>query len=503
MRLKGGIKRQGRCQVKFNQKWWLLADPRLCNQKLWCVTKPTMASWWQSLGSPQHVASPMVDQSELAYRMMMRRLYRPPRGADAGGGDGASGGARQAGLMCYTPMLHAAKFRDDATYRSQRFATCEAERSAGAGGLIAQFCGNDPATLVAAARLIGDRVDAVDLNLGCPENIAKKGNYGSFLLRQPDVSIGIVEAWTAAGTGLEVPVTCKIRLMDEGSPDPQQRGLQGTLNFARALEAAGASAICVHGRTRHQKGINTGSASWEAIAQVKAAVSIPVIANGGIANYQDVAACLAATGADAVMSAEALLEDPTLFNGGSSRLDVQTYSRRQCGFSRLYLESAQEFPPSDFFKCEKAHVLKFLHGLLGACAPEVRAAVMGATSSDELGVALSLLEQDIGGCADGEAAIGAVTALRGDCAGAVGGAAGGHGGDGGDEEREVAGQRMDVQVQQRSWYRRHRRHESTDVDGAEGIFGGTAAAAGGTAQTSAADWKEKRREHFRAQGYKV
>ena len=68
-----------------------------------------------------------------------------------------------------------------------------------------------------------------------PQPIAQKGNYGSFLLRQSEVVVGIVSAWKAE---LTVPITCKVRLMDQRSPNADERGLQGTLNFCRSLEAA-------------------------------------------------------------------------------------------------------------------------------------------------------------------------------------------------------------------------------------------------------------------------
>ena len=113
------------------------------------------SEWWKSLGSPNYVCSPMVDQSELAFRLLVRELSAPRR------------------VLCYTPMIHAAKFCEDKTYRHQRFATCSAERSF-EGGLIAQFCGNDPDTLLTAAKYVEDEVDGVDLNLGCKYQISQK-----------------------------------------------------------------------------------------------------------------------------------------------------------------------------------------------------------------------------------------------------------------------------------------------------------------------------------------
>jgi hypothetical protein len=110
-------------------------------------------SWWRGLGSPVHVCSPMVDQSELAYRMLLRKHYK------------CDDTSTTRGLLCYTPMIHAEKFVSDKTYRKQRFATCEEERLM-RGGLVAQFCGNDPQVLLNAAKLVETNVDAVDLNLG-------------------------------------------------------------------------------------------------------------------------------------------------------------------------------------------------------------------------------------------------------------------------------------------------------------------------------------------------
>jgi tRNA-dihydrouridine synthase len=378
--------------------------------------------WWRDvLRSPLHVCSPMVDQSELAYRMLLRRRYIPSE-------------QQQSGLLCYTPMLHASKFASDHTYRRQRFSTCPEEKALG-GGLIAQFCGDNPETLLAAAKFVENDVDAVDLNLGCPQAIAQRGNYGAFLMRQRDACVAIVRAWRDE---LPIPCTAKVRLLDEKSPRAEERGLQGTINFCRELEAAGVHALTVHGRTRAQTGFRTGAASWESIRHVREALQgqgtladgatargLPVIANGGIETGADVRKCLLQTGADAVMSAEALLENPVLFNcespalnalspprGASSPVAFPSLSARTSPpslrarvstatcFARDYLSLAREHPPSDFYKCVKAHCLKLLHlplrvaqrGAASTGAGDACALVFGAENTAQLSVAIDALD---------------------------------------------------------------------------------------------------------------
>ncbi|BAW96194.1 dihydrouridine synthase [[Synechococcus] sp. NIES-970] len=152
----------------------------------------------------------------------------------------------------------------------------------------------------AAKKAVAEGAQTIDINMGCPVNkITRKGG-GSSLLRQPDVAEAIVRAVVEA---VDVPVTVKTRL---GWSEEEIV----ILDFAKRLEAAGAQMLTVHGRTRAQG--YTGKAQWQWIKKVKAALSIPVIANGDIFSVEAAIACLEETGADGVMCSRGTLGYPFL-----------------------------------------------------------------------------------------------------------------------------------------------------------------------------------------------
>ncbi|GLT50115.1 hypothetical protein SLA2020_236230 [Shorea laevis] len=282
---------------------------------------------WNKLGRPKLIVAPMVDNSELPFRMLCRKY-----GAEA----------------AYTPMLHSRIFTENEKYRNQEFTTCKEDRP-----LFVQFCANDPDILLEAAKRVEPYCDYVDINLGCPQRIARRGNYGAFLMDNLPLVKSLVEK---LALNLNVPVSCKIRVFPK---------LQDTLNYAKMLEEAGCSLLAVHGRTRDEKDGKKFRADWNAIKAVKDAVKIPVLANGNIRHMDDVWNCLAETGAEGVLSAESLLENPALFAGfrtaewvAGNEENIRDGNLDQADLVVEYLKLCEKYPVP--WRMVRSHVHKLL-----------------------------------------------------------------------------------------------------------------------------------------------
>ena len=163
-------------------------------------------------------------------------------------------------------------------------------KGAGLKPHMVQLAGRDPHFMGEAARIAADNgADIIDINMGCPARKVTSGECGSALMREPEHALRIVEAVVAASP---VPVTLKMRLgWDENSINAPY--------LARRAEEAGVQTIIVHGRTRMQ--FYEGRADWDAIAAVRAEISVPLIANGDVETPEDAAEILRRSGADAVM----------------------------------------------------------------------------------------------------------------------------------------------------------------------------------------------------------
>ncbi|MCB1503117.1 MAG: tRNA dihydrouridine synthase DusB [Bauldia sp.] len=170
-----------------------------------------------------------------------------------------------------------------------RAARLRAER-AGDGPHVVQLASRDPHWMAEGARAAADAgADIIDINMGCPAKKVTGGYAGSALMRDLDHALRLVEA-TVNATAL--PVTLKMRLGWDSA-------CLNAPELARRAEAAGVRLVTVHGRTRCQ--FYKGKADWAAIAAIKRAVSIPVIANGDLTDLAAAADMLRLSGADGLM----------------------------------------------------------------------------------------------------------------------------------------------------------------------------------------------------------
>ena len=178
--------------------------------------------------------------------------------------------------------------------------------------IVQQIFGSDKESFVIAAKYIYEnmRPDIIDINMGCPvPKVAVRAQAGSALLKNPEKIYDIVKAVVEA---VPIPVTVKIR---SGWDHKNINAVE----VAKIVEKAGASAICVHPRTRSQG--YSGNADWSVIKAVKESVLIPVIGNGDVKSAVDAKRMLDETGCDAVMIGRGVLGNPWIIKNSIDYLD--------------------------------------------------------------------------------------------------------------------------------------------------------------------------------------
>ncbi|ORZ05845.1 hypothetical protein BCR42DRAFT_427875 [Absidia repens] len=179
-------------------------------------------------------------------------------------------------------------------------AMCFATHPLEKGKVILQLGTADPDLALQAALVLKDEIAGVDLNCGCPKKFSIHGGMGAALLTNPDklkaILLNLVQ-------NLDVPVTCKIRILDDA---------ESTVKLAKMIESTGVKALTVHCRTKNQR--SSTPAQWDALKPVVEAVkSIPVVINGDVMCWDDIAKAKQVTGASSVMIARGAQFNPSAF----------------------------------------------------------------------------------------------------------------------------------------------------------------------------------------------
>jgi tRNA-dihydrouridine synthase B len=244
-------------------------------------------------------------------------------------------------------------------------------RHAGFKPHIVQLAGREPGLIANAARIAADNgADIIDLNMGCPAKKVIGGLSGSALMREPELALAIIEATVNA---VEIPVTVKMRLgWDEASINAPE--------LAEKAEALDVKMITVHGRTRMQ--FYEGRADWQRIADVRARISIPLIANGDVETQQDVAEILKVTGADGVMVGRGCQGRP--WHAGvlaGSRAEPDELEAAQI-FANHYAMMMEFYGQGTGVRHARKHVGWYLDRFCAALPGDLRASIMTSDQPD-------------------------------------------------------------------------------------------------------------------------
>jgi tRNA-dihydrouridine synthase B len=241
--------------------------------------------------------------------------------------------------------------------------------------ITAQLFGADPVVMADAARVCQDLgFDVVDLNFGCPVNKVVKCNGGSGLLRDLPLVESLLRQVRAA---ISIPLTIKFRA---GWNDQELVAVK----LARMAEDLGVAAVALHPRTREQG--YSGLSDWTRIAEVKAAVNIPVVGNGDINSPEDAARMVAETGCDAVMIGRAASSNPWIFRQIAQYVETGTYDhpthQDRYQMMRTYYALLIERQEPDCTGKMKQFATYFTHGVRHGA--QLRAAIYHAAEAPQI-----------------------------------------------------------------------------------------------------------------------
>lgn len=247
-----------------------------------------------------------------------------------------------------------------------------------------QLFGSDKEAFITASKYIEENTctDIIDINMGCPvRKVAENGKAGSAFLKNPQKAYDIVKAVVDT---VDIPVTVKIR-------SGWNKYSINAIEMAHVLEEAGASAVCVHPRTKEQR--YEGTSDWSVIKDVKESIDIPVIGNGDIISCYDAKNMLDTTGCDAVMIGRGVLGNPWLVTECIDYLDNNMEPETVSYDKRMDVIKEHAKLLSDYTTKEvtlikmRKHAAYYVKGLYGAV--KIKQEIFKTDSVNEL---LDLLE---------------------------------------------------------------------------------------------------------------
>ncbi|MGX7329393.1 tRNA dihydrouridine synthase DusB [uncultured Enterococcus sp.] len=249
--------------------------------------------------------------------------------------------------------------------------------------LSLQIFGGDKDNLVEAARFVeaNTTADIIDINMGCPVNKIIKAEAGARWLLDPDKVYEMVHAVSSA---VSIPVTVKMRT---GWDEEHLFAVQN----AQAAQAAGASAIAMHGRTRVQ--MYEGQANWEILKEVKQAIEIPFMGNGDVRTPEDAKRMLEEVGCDAVMIGRAALGNPWMIRRTKEYLETgilidEPSPREKIDIAKLHFERLVALKGEKLASLEfRQHAAYYLKGVPRAA--KIKAAI---NKSEDRQTTLDLLD---------------------------------------------------------------------------------------------------------------